>query len=180
VTAPTAAEQAAPTPKESPPQAAAPQPEADSSAKAPATSETVEPATTPAAAEAKPTEATTDAPPETEAQPVQAASEPAASPVVTAASAPVPAEPLFEPPQLLEGSEPDYPAKSLKRASGERIQLKLLINDKGRISRVLVEHGTRFKDLEAAAVSAVLRWKYRPATENGTAVEAWTTAEFTF
>ena len=65
-------------------------------------------------------------------------------------------------------------------ASGERIRLRLLISDTGRISRVLVEEGTQFKDLEAAAVSAVLRWKYRPATEDGAAVEAWTTAEFTF
>jgi len=87
---------------------------------------------------------------------------------------------VLRPPELLERSEPDYPSKSLKRASGERIVLKLLIGDNGRIVRVLVEQGTRFKDLEAAAVSAVLRWKYEPAKENGVPVEAWTKAEFTF
>lgn len=104
---------------------------------------------------------------------------PEATPV-TSAAPPAPSKPVLEPPQLLERSEPDYPPKSLKRAGGERIVLKLLIGDNGRIARVLVEQGTRFKDLEAAAVSAVLRWKYRPATENGVPVEAWTSAEFTF
>jgi len=112
----------------------------------------------------------------------QVAPQPAEPQQVPAAAAPAaaPSKAVIEPPELLERSEPDYPPKTLKRASGERIVLKLLISDNGRIARVLVDRGTRFKDLEAAAVGAVLRWKYRPATENGVPVEAWTTAEFTF
>ena len=38
-------------------------------------------------------------------------------------------------------------------------------------SRVVVDKGTLHKDLEAAAISAVLRWVYKPATENGVPVE---------
>jgi protein TonB len=91
-----------------------------------------------------------------------------------------PAEPVFEPPVVISRIEPVYPKKALKRASGGSIILKLLISESGRIIRVTVDQGVPVPELEAAAVSAVLRWKYRPATEDGTPVKAWTTAEFSF
>jgi protein TonB len=184
-------QQAAP-PKESSPRDATPQPTpaagaaetgGSSQPETPVARERAAPAE-PSAPEAKPAPAPEDSasaasvpstPARTEAtDPAQEQNPVASTPP------PPPAEPVLEPPKLLQRTEPDYPAKSLKRASGERIQLKLLISEQGRISRVLVEHGSRFKDLEAAAVSAVLRWRYEPARENGVAVEAWTTAEFAF
>jgi protein TonB len=103
--------------------------------------------------------------------------EPAAAPEPEPAP---PAPPEKTPLELLSRSEPAFPPKSLKRARGGGIVLKLLVNEKGRVSRVLVDQGTPYKDLEAAAVGAVLSWKYRPATEDGAAVKAWTTAEFDF
>ena len=149
-------------------------------AESPATTKTTVP-TGPAASAPGPEPAAESAATSTTPDESAARTEPEPPPPARSSAASVPpAEPVLEPPELLERSEPSYPPKSLKRAAGERIVLKLLISDKGRISRVLVERGTQFKDLEAAAVSAVLRWKYVPAMENGVAVEAWTTAEFTF
>ena len=55
-----------------------------------------------------------------------------------------------------------------------------LIDESGRIIRVSVERGVSVPELEAACINAVLRWNYRPAQENGVAVKAWTTAEFSF
>ena len=103
--------------------------------------------------------------------------------VVKLAPAPVqteqpPAEPVFEPPVVINRIEPVYPKKALKRAAGRTIILKLLISESGRIIRVTVDQGVPVPELEAAAVSAVLRWRYRPATEDGDPVKAWTTAEF--
>jgi protein TonB len=105
--------------------------------------------------------------------------------VVQIAPAPVqveqpPAEPLFEPPVVLERVDPVYPRKALKNAAGRTIILKLLISESGRIIRVTVDQGVPVPELEAAAVNAVLRWRYRPASEDGVAVKAWTTAEFSF
>ncbi len=94
--------------------------------------------------------------------------------------APAPAPAVFEPPQLLDRVEPVYPRKALKKASGESVLLKMLIDESGRIIRVSVERGVSVPELEAACINAVLRWKYRPAQENGVAVKAWTTAEFSF
>jgi protein TonB len=122
------------------------------------------------------------------AEPVVATPEPKPEPAlapVKIAPAPVqveqpPAEPIFEPPVVLERIDPVYPKKALRRAAGGTIILKLLISESGRIVRVTVDQGAPVPELEAAAVNAVLRWRYRPATEDGVAVKAWTTAEFSF
>jgi len=106
------------------------------------------------------------------AAPVSVAAAPVAQPT------PQPVVPAATPVKLVNRTEPAYPSKSLKRARGGKIVLKLLINENGRVSRVLVDQGSPHKDLEAAAVGAVLSWRYEPATEGGLPVEAWTTAAF--
>lgn len=58
--------------------------------------------------------------------------------------------------------------------------LKVLVSERGSIVRVLVEEGIPGSELEAAAISAVLRWKYQPATESGKPVKAWAKARFVF
>jgi TonB family protein len=95
-------------------------------------------------------------------------------------TAPAPAPVVFEPPQLVDRTDPVYPRKALKKGAGRSIVLKLLISESGRIIRVSVEQGVPVPELEAACINAVLRWRYRPAQENGVAVKAWTTAEFSF
>jgi TonB family protein len=124
--------------------------------------------------------------PATRSTPAAAKPEPKPEPeVVKVAPAPVevekpPAEPVFEPPVVLERVDPVYSKKALKKASGGTIILKLLISENGKIIRVKVDQGAPVPDLEAAAMSAVLRWKFNPATEDGVPVEAWTTAEFSY
>ena len=89
-------------------------------------------------------------------------------------------EPLFEPPVAIARVEPSYPKKALKGVTDPRVVLKLLVDDRGRITRVLVDKGLPGSELEAAAVSAVLRWQFRPAQRDGAPVEGWATAEFVF
>jgi TonB family protein len=132
------------------------------------------------------TEPTRQQPPPTQVKPEPKPTTPQAEPaspapvaaVPVAKPAPQPAVPEATPVKLVNRTEPAYPSKSLKRARGGKIVLKLLINENGRVSRVLVDQGSPHKDLEAAAVGAVLSWKYEPATEEGVPVEAWTTAKF--
>jgi protein TonB len=82
-------------------------------------------------------------------------------------------------PIVLERVEPDVPAKALNRRRGT-IVLKVLVNEQGRIARVLVERGIPGSVLESAAINAVLRWRFQPAIKDGQPVRAWTKATFDF
>jgi protein TonB len=60
------------------------------------------------------------------------------------------------------------------------VVLNVLVNESGRVVRVVVDEGIPGSPLEAAAIDAVLRWEYRPGTENGSPVRAWVTETFVF
>ena len=91
-----------------------------------------------------------------------------------------PAVPELTEPVVIERVEAAYPAKAKKRGERGTIVLNVLVNEQGRIVRVVVEQGLNGSELEAAAVSAVLRWKFEPARENGAPIRAWAKARFTF
>ncbi len=113
-------------------------------------------------------------------EPAPAAPAPALA-VPTPAPAVAKAEPgPVVPPKLVTRVEPVYSPKALKGVSDPRVVLRVLVDNQGRITRVVVDKGIPGSELEAAAVSAVLRWKYEPARRDGTPIEAWTNAEFKF
>jgi protein TonB len=93
-----------------------------------------------------------------------------------------PVEPLavvVAPAVVLERVDPDYSRKAMKGIDEPiEIILRVQIDERGRIARVLVDQGIPGSQLEAAAVSAVLRWKFQPATENGVPTRSWTTVRF--
>jgi protein TonB len=108
-----------------------------------------------------------------------ASSSPAPEPT-SASPPPTAATPTFAEPIAIRRTEPTYPAKALKKGERGTVLLKVLVNEQGSIVRVLVEEGIPGSELEAAAINAVLRWKYQPATENGKPVKAWAKARFVF
>jgi len=83
-------------------------------------------------------------------------------------------------PRLVSRTEPAISRKGLKRVAGQSIVLRVLVNDSGGISRVVVDQGIPGSEAEAAAITAVLGWHYEPATRDGAPVESWTTARFDF
>jgi protein TonB len=93
---------------------------------------------------------------------------------------PEPAEDSFRPPEILDREEPVYPSRARKRGEGGVIELKVLVNEQGRVVRVMIVSGIPGSELEARAIDAALRSTYRPATEDGESVEAWTTERFVF
>jgi protein TonB len=140
----------------------------------------IETAKEPSASADAPAETTASAPPEPRATPpvVESRAEPQS---VEAAPEPVPpAGPIFEAPVLIERIEPEVSDKVLRRSGGGTIVLSILVSEHGGIARVIVEQGARSAELESAAINAVLRWRYRPATKDGAAVQAWTTERFVF
>lgn len=95
-------------------------------------------------------------------------------------AAPAAAEPVVVAPEILKRVEPSYSAKAVKGLDNPVIALRVLVDQRGKIARVLVEEGIPGSELEGAAISAVLRWRFRPATEDGVPVKAWTTVRFVF
>jgi protein TonB len=123
--------------------------------------------------------------PATETAQLTPRSEPTPQPAVTTpppqpTAAVATADLEFIPPIVVERVEPVYPRKALKKAEKGAIVINVLVGVTGSIARVVVDNGTPGSELEAAAINAVMRWKFEPATEGGTPVKAWTTARFVF
>ena len=77
--------------------------------------------------------------------------------------------------------EPEYPELALRMNVEARIVLEVVVRRDGIVEDVLVleDSGTRY-GFETAAVAAARRWRYRPATLGGLAVDAVTTAVVEF
>ncbi len=123
-----------------------------------------------------------DPPEKFSAPPVEAAAVPqSVSPVAEPqVEAPRIEAPRIEAPQVVTRVEPTYPAHARARDQRGMVVLSVLVNERGQVVRVVVENGIPNSDLDAAAIDAVLRWRYRPGTENGRPVRAWVTETFTF
>jgi protein TonB len=86
----------------------------------------------------------------------------------------------FVPPQVIDRQDPPYPARARKNGEHGTVVLGVLVDEHGRVVRVVVEQGIEGSGLEGTAIDAVLRWSYEPATENGETVRAWIKERFTF
>ena len=122
---------------------------------------------------------------------------PDASETVAALPDPLPAEPALttttppptpepapaltnSPPRLVSRREPVYPPRARKRGEGGIVELRVLVSEKGRVIRVVVEEGLPGTELEASAIDAALRSSYEPALESGRPARAWVTERFVF
>ena len=76
--------------------------------------------------------------------------------------------------------EPVYPERARKRREGGVVVLKVLVNEMGRIVRVLVVQGLPGSEFEAPAINAALRSTYSPALQDGRPVRAWVLEKFVF
>jgi protein TonB len=88
--------------------------------------------------------------------------------------------PAYQAPVAIQRVQPAYPPRAVKNGERGTIVLKVLVNEAGKVVRVVVEEGMPGSDLEAAAIDAVLRWEYRPAMQNGHTIRAWSTERFDF
>ena len=79
-------------------------------------------------------------------------------------------------PKLISRPTPTY----RKRDGPGVIVLKVLVSETGRVSRVVIKEGIPGSSLEASAIDVALRSTYRPATEDGQPVSAWTVERIEF
>jgi protein TonB len=98
-----------------------------------------------------------------------------------AASAPAPA--YVAPSQhatYLDNPKPAYPTVARKRGMGGRVVLRVQVRRDGTVSGVEVAQSTGYSVLDRAARSAVVHWRFAPATQGGVAVEGEVLVPFDF
>ena len=76
--------------------------------------------------------------------------------------------------------EPIYPPASRRMDEQGAVRLRVLVDERGRPREVQVAESSGFPRLDEAAVSAVRRWHFAPATRASQAVSAWTHVRVVF
>lgn len=122
----------------------------------------------PSPVRAEPTAAPTVAP--AEAPPATVAPDPTRA--VVREGALVPFEEVDSPPKIARIVKPSYPAIALQARIGGIVVLRVLVSEKGAPLEVEVLRPAR-AGLTEAAVEAVHRWIFQPATKAGVAVRTW-------
>jgi protein TonB len=76
--------------------------------------------------------------------------------------------------------EPIYPPASRRQDEEGTVRLRVLVDERGRPQDVRVLKSSGHSRLDEAAVSAVKRWQFKPATQDAHAVRAWTQVAVVF
>ncbi len=77
--------------------------------------------------------------------------------------------------------QPDYPSAARRLDMEGRVELRVLIGTDGRVKQAEVRKSSGHSVLDEAAIAhALKKWRYKPATEDGTPVESWTSVPVTF
>ncbi|MCA0268085.1 MAG: TonB family protein [Bacteroidetes bacterium] len=82
-------------------------------------------------------------------------------------------------PRPVEQVRPQYPEQAAAEGLEGRVLVKVLVGTDGTVKNVSVEESTD-PVFDAAAVKAVLQWRFEPATRGGEAVEASVVVPFDF
>jgi TonB family protein len=77
-------------------------------------------------------------------------------------------------------AKPVYPASALANQEGGSVAFSVEVDDSGRVSSVRILMSSGYDDLDAAAIAAVLGWKFVPATEEGHPVKGSTIIALAF
>jgi protein TonB len=100
---------------------------------------------------------------------------PTPAPVV-APVAPVAAPAPVTPPDMdaatLDNPAPVYPLESRRRHEQGTVRLRVVISPDGHVKEIGVAASSGFERLDKAALEAVRRWRFKPGTQAGVAVEA--------
>ena len=76
--------------------------------------------------------------------------------------------------------QPKYPREALKGGKTGFVTVRLTVDEKGRVISAIIEESRPPRIFDAAAIQAVLKWKFKPRVIDGVAVKqvGLTTIEF--
>ncbi|WP_420606636.1 TonB family protein [Novosphingopyxis sp.] len=97
---------------------------------------------------------------------------------------PTPAPPVLHgatrDPRYAANFQPPYPSGLLRREIEGTATVRVLIGPDGRVSRVAIVSASEPEFGKAAERQALAKWRFRPATEDGTPVPSWQTLTVRF
>ncbi len=74
-------------------------------------------------------------------------------------------------PKSLVRVNPEYPASALSSGREGWVMLSFVISPTGDVVEPMIEQSSGGEPFERAALAAIARWKYAPATQDGVPVE---------
>jgi len=84
------------------------------------------------------------------------------------------------PPTPISKLQPNYPSSLLSKGIGGRVLIVCVVDEKGQVVSATVRQSAGHPDLDKAAVAAVNKWKFKPASKGGRNVRATCTVPFNF
>jgi TonB family protein len=85
----------------------------------------------------------------------------------------------FVPPEITKRATADYPPEALKKELSGTVVLEFDVDEQGKVSNVQVKQGAGH-GFDEAAVEAIKRFEFKPATNDGNAVSAHVTYAYKF
>ncbi len=76
-------------------------------------------------------------------------------------------------PRLTGKVNPTYPIQAKRRGIEGKVILRFLVDKKGQVSQVSVEHAQPEGMFEKSAIKAVRQWQFEPARKDGRLVAVW-------
>jgi len=83
-------------------------------------------------------------------------------------------------PAAREKPMPQYPPGARSMRQEGTVNLRLLVDEKGRVEALEIDSGTKSKQLQRAATEAAKRWVYDPGIKDGVPVKVWIAAAVRF
>lgn len=87
---------------------------------------------------------------------------------------------MDSPPTPVNRMPPQYPSGLLKKGIGGKVVVTCVIDAKGAIISTRIKQSSGQPELDKAALQAVSRWKFKPATRGGKPFQATCNIPFTF
>lgn len=87
---------------------------------------------------------------------------------------------LDSPPTPVNKLPPTYPSSLLSKGIGGRVLVTCTVNADGRVAATSIKQSSGHPELDKAAVNAVNKWKFKPATKAGRKVKATCVVPFNF
>ena len=89
-------------------------------------------------------------------------------------------EEMDTPASPVSKTPPTYPSSLLSKGIGGRVLVNCTVDDTGRVTGTSIKQSSGHPDLDKAAVNAVNKWKFKPATKAGRKLKASCIVPFNF
>ena len=76
--------------------------------------------------------------------------------------------------------DPEYPRPSKRNAEFGRVMVRVFIDEAGTPRQVQLAKSSGFERLDASGLAAVLKFRFRPPTENGQPLSDWANVSIDF